>query len=72
MPGKPDQSEFFKLLEFRGGRMYHVFTEDEIKLWRDWTLELGEQKKQRPDVLALRERLEASILILPSDCPTTT
>ena len=41
IPGRPDQSRFFKLLEFQGGRMYRVFTEDEIKLWRDWTLELG-------------------------------
>jgi len=58
IPGKPNRSKFFKLLEFRGGPMYHVFTEDEIKLWRDWTWELGQQKKQRPAVLALRERLE--------------
>ena len=42
-----DQSPFFKLLEFRGGPMYHVFTEDEIKLWRDWILELGEEEKKR-------------------------
>jgi hypothetical protein len=60
VPGKPDESEFFKLLEFRGGRMYHVFTEDEIKLWRDWTLELGEIRKRRSDakLSALRAQLK--------------
>jgi hypothetical protein len=40
VPGKPDEGEFMKLFDFRG-RMYHVFTEDEIKLWRDWILQLG-------------------------------
>src|SRR5258708_4205274 len=59
IPGKPNESEFFKLLEFRGGPMYHVFTEDEIKLWRDWTWELGEEDKKRRgrNVNALRDRL---------------
>src|SRR5258708_8922019 len=59
IPGKPNESEFFKLLEFRGGPMYHVFTEDEIKLWRDWTWELGEEDKKRRghSVNALRDRL---------------
>jgi hypothetical protein len=57
VPGKPDQSPFFKLLEFRGGPMYHVFTEDEIALWRDWTWELGEE---RGSVQALKDRLSLS------------
>jgi hypothetical protein len=60
VPGKPDESKFFKLLEFRGGPMYHVFTEDEIKLWRDWTLEKGQPKKAkraRSDPAALTRRL---------------
>src|SRR5262249_57423760 len=59
IPGQPNESEFFKLLEFRGGPMYHVFTEDEIKLWRDWTWELGEEDKKRRghSVNALRDRL---------------
>lgn len=59
IPGKPDQSPFFKLLEFRGGRMYHVFTEDEVQLWRDWTYDLA-HKRKRPkndNVRVLRERL---------------
>jgi hypothetical protein len=58
IPGKPNRSKFFKLLEFQGGPMYHVFTDEEIKLWRDWTWELGQQEKQLPALLALRERLE--------------
>jgi len=57
--GQPDASPFFKLLEFRGGPMYHVFTEDEIKLWRDWTLELAEVKVRKRGVARLRERLTA-------------
>jgi lipocalin len=61
IPGKPNESKFFKLLEFRGGPMYHVFTEDEIKLWRDWTWELGEEDKKRRghNLNALRDRLAA-------------
>ncbi|WP_347341698.1 LodA/GoxA family CTQ-dependent oxidase [Bradyrhizobium uaiense] len=35
VPGDPNGSRFFKLLEFGGG-MYRVFTEAEIKLWHDW------------------------------------
>ena len=59
VPGKPDQSKFFKLLEFRGGRMYHVFTEEEIKLWHDWVWELGEEGKtgRNHDVVVLRNQL---------------
>jgi hypothetical protein len=59
VPGKPDQSPFFKLLEFRGGPMYHVFTEEEIALWRDWTWEKGEERKSHrgPNLRALRDRL---------------
>ena len=69
VPGKPDESEFFKLLEFRGGRMYHVFTEDEIKLWRDWTLELGELRRARSDanLAALRAQLEAETILISPD-----
>ena len=37
--------------------MYHVFTEDEIKLWHDWVLELGQEKSQRSSLPALKERL---------------
>jgi hypothetical protein len=38
IPGDPDNSPFFNLLRF-SGPMYKVFTEDEIKLWTDWTRE---------------------------------
>jgi len=48
IPGKPDESPFFQLLKFRGGRMYHVFTEDEIQLWRDWTYALAKAHKTAP------------------------
>jgi len=56
----PERSRFFDLLEFHGGRMYHVFTEDEIRLWRDWVWELGEEPDERRRGLrALRNRLAA-------------
>ena len=40
--------------------MYHVFTEDEIKLWRDWIWELGEQEKKRSgaEFAALKDSFE--------------
>jgi len=60
VPGKPDESKFFELLEFRGGPMYHVFSEDEIKLWRDWIRSLGEVTEQRRAegrLPALKERI---------------
>jgi hypothetical protein len=60
IPGDPDQSTFFKKLEFRGGPMYHVFSEDEIKLWRDWTLQLGEEQRIQSGRKALREQLKAT------------
>jgi hypothetical protein len=57
-PGDPDNSKFFELLEYRGGRMYHVFTEEEIKLWREWIRSLGQAKHQRaPHVLLLTDRI---------------
>jgi L-Lysine epsilon oxidase N-terminal/L-lysine epsilon oxidase C-terminal domain/Iron-containing redox enzyme len=62
VPGQPDQSKFFKLLEFRGGRMYHVFSEEEIKLWHDWTVEeAGKKKSERKarDFHALKDRIAA-------------
>jgi hypothetical protein len=58
VPGQPDRSRFFKALEF-DGRMYRVFTQDEIKLWHDWTMELGLGKKHKLDkrLATLRSRL---------------
>jgi hypothetical protein len=72
VPGQPNQSPFFKALEFRGGKMYNVFTEEEIKLWRDWTLALGAQRRHANDegFAALRGRLQGvdrAIATLVSD-----
>jgi hypothetical protein len=51
VPGDPDNSPFFNLLRYNGP-MYKVFTEDEIKLWADWTRSLvgGAPKPSEPDV----------------------
>ncbi|MCA1458772.1 LodA/GoxA family CTQ-dependent oxidase [Bradyrhizobium sp. BRP22] len=57
IPGKPGEGRFFEALQFRGGRMYHVFTEDEIQLWRDWTIELAQEKRWGSSLQSLRERL---------------
>ena len=59
VPGEPDKSRLFKALEFRGGPMYKVFTDDEIKLWHDWCLELGRKQKDPVEdaVVALKDRL---------------
>jgi hypothetical protein len=58
VPGNPDESTFFELLEFRGGRMYHVFTDEEIKLWRDWIRSLGNTEERRTEHLAaLKDRI---------------
>jgi len=46
VPGDPDGSRFFKLLEF-GGTMFRVFTEPEIRLWRDWVHDEAPSYKQR-------------------------
>ena len=43
LPGRPDASPFFQLLSFNGP-MYHVFTEDEEQLMRDWCLGLNRKK----------------------------
>ncbi|WP_407165971.1 LodA/GoxA family CTQ-dependent oxidase [Bradyrhizobium sp. ORS 111] len=46
VPGNPDASRFFKLLEF-GGAMFRVFNDAEIKLWRDWVQDEAPSFKQR-------------------------
>jgi hypothetical protein len=48
VPGDPDNSPFFDLLEFTGP-MYKVFTDAEIKLWRDWVRALGTGQQPQPD-----------------------
>ena len=71
VPGHPDQSKFFKALEFRGGKMYRVFTEDEIKLWRDWTLALGARHKRAADheLSALKDHLVTIDPLLAQQIP---
>ncbi len=44
IPGDLKNSPIFQLISFNGP-MYHVFTEDEQKLWQDYVLYLGETKK---------------------------
>jgi hypothetical protein len=39
VPGQPDISPIFQLMSFNGP-MYHVFTDEEQALWRDWILSL--------------------------------
>jgi hypothetical protein len=39
VPGKPDESPIFELMSFTGP-MFHVFTEDEKVLWRDYIASL--------------------------------
>jgi hypothetical protein len=61
-PGDPDGSPFFRLLKFEGGRMYRVFSDEEIKVWRDWTLQL--KCKPKPTAAATpvhRREAEASM-----------
>ncbi len=38
--GDPENSPFFKLLEFTGP-MYKVFDETEVELWKEWTRSIG-------------------------------
>jgi len=40
VPGEPDKSPIFKLMSFNGP-MYHVFTDAEQQLWRDWIVSLA-------------------------------
>ena len=60
VPGNLDRSRFFQKLEFRGGPMYHVFSDDEIKLWRDWTLQLGEEQEIQSRKKELKEQLRVT------------
>ncbi|TYL70262.1 hypothetical protein [Bradyrhizobium cytisi] len=62
VPGHPDGSRFFKLLEF-GGAIFRVFSESEIKLWHDWVKDeapsLKRRDRQRPKSLDERRLDEA-------------
>jgi len=46
--GDPDKSPFFELTSFQTGRMYKVFTDEELKLWADWCRSLGQPKPPPP------------------------
>lgn len=50
VPGRPDISPFFRLLSFTGP-MYHVFTEDEEQLLRDWCVSLADKDSKKLTLL---------------------
>ncbi len=50
IPGRPDISPIFELMSFNGP-MYHVFTEDEQQLWRDWVVWLAEKESEKFDLV---------------------
>jgi hypothetical protein len=60
VPGKPEESAFFRLLEFQGGVMYHVFSEAEIRLWQDWVWELGRKTARAAETRAEAAATEGS------------
>jgi hypothetical protein len=41
VPGHPEQSGFFRLTGFQGP-MYKVFTDEELLIWTEWTVWLGQ------------------------------
>lgn len=47
-PGDWANSRFRQLLEFMGGPMFRVFTQDEIDLWDAYTVQLGRPKPTPP------------------------
>ena len=46
IPGDPDNSPFFRLTSFDTGRMYRVFTDEELKLWADWCRSLNQPQPE--------------------------
>lgn len=50
IPGKPEESPFFELTSFETGRMYRVFTDEELDLWADWCRSLGKPEPPKPPV----------------------
>jgi hypothetical protein len=49
VPGSPAESSFFHSISFEGP-MYKVFTDDEIQIWQDWVVWLGQKEKPQPPV----------------------
>jgi hypothetical protein len=54
IPGRPDISPFFRMVSFEGP-MFMVFTEDELKLWSDYTLSLSPAPPAAPVQQVTRE-----------------
>lgn len=48
VPGSIEGSKFFSLLDFQTGPMFRVFTDDEIQLWKDWTMSLVKKPSVKP------------------------
>lgn len=49
IPGDWDNSPMKALTSFSRGRMYRVFTPQELDLWRSWTLSLGDERPVPPE-----------------------
>ena len=47
VPGSIADSSFFKAISFEGP-MYKVFTDDEIRIWADWVVSLGQKTVPKP------------------------
>jgi hypothetical protein len=58
VPGKPEISPIFQLTGFNGP-MFHVFTPDELQLWHDWIVSLGDATV--PPVPPIRRAMELLI-----------
>jgi hypothetical protein len=48
VPGNIEGSKFFSLIEFQKGPMFRVFSDQEIQLWKDWTLSLVKKASTKP------------------------
>ena len=47
VPGSISESSFFEAISFEGP-MYKVFTDEEIQIWEDWVVYLGQQACPQP------------------------
>jgi hypothetical protein len=66
VPGNPEESPFFELTTFETGRMFRVFTDDELALWADWCRSLDQppappppKPAPFPDMVRLLDTLRA-------------
>jgi hypothetical protein len=60
--GDWQNSRLRQLLEFQGGPMYRVFTDDEIALWENYTNGLGKPLPPTPPGLPSEERQMANVV----------